>query len=203
MALNAFVQIHLALFGEYYSAVVIVLSVLTLNILIFGLKKMHSLLMYIPLIRFDRILYSESYGTIWEGLMLTSKTKYYHWVLALRGILLAYLCVFFDIYPLIQLSFLIVFQIGLMASFIEGLRIQRLFSFKVFNVLAMIEELSILITKLMILTYLLASMYGYHNYLQVIGWLIVGPLLFNKLARIIYSSFNQFQNRKKIWLRIK
>jgi len=67
------------------------------------------------------------YGTLWEDLNMSQTfSHYYYWLIALRGFVLAYVCVFWDMYPYFQIITVVVYQGGIVAIFLKGFQGIRL-----------------------------------------------------------------------------
>jgi len=197
----AFVQIYNSIFGKQTSFFPLASAVLTLVILVWALAKMYSLIQNPPSDRHQRAIYTKLYGTLWEDLNIDQLfSKYYYWLTALRGLVLAYVCVFCDMYPYIQIFVVLFYQVGVVGLFVRNLiTLRPVFAEKNLNKIMFIEEALLLIMKTFILAFLFMRDSATNNTIIIMGWMIVLPGASVQIIQIGYSIYTQIQNRKKIY----
>jgi len=201
----AFVQIYNAIFGNNPSLFPLFSAIITILVLVWGLIKMYSLIIHIPKDRHQRAIYTKSYGTLWEDLNITQTfSKYYYWLTAIRGLLLAFLCIFCDTFPYFQIFVIMFYQLGIVGIFVKNFKSLRpVFCEPTLNRVMLIEELLILLMKIFILLFVFARNSAPNDAVVVIGWLIVLPGACIQGLQIGYSISQQIKYRKKFFRKIK
>jgi len=203
----SFIQIYYAVFGKdtprLFSAI---LAPVTLAMIAWFLTKMWSLIRNAPGGRYEKAMYTKLFGTLWESLYSTSVGKYYFWLGSLRNILLAYVIVFFDIFPQLQIAILVVYQGGIIGLFFEiskkklfPLRLRHIFEDSALNLLTLVEEILMLIMKVMIWVAILKKDSASDSKMILIGWLIILPGVLTQVLQTGFSLLSQVRNRQKLW----
>lgn len=204
IALACFAEFHIYLFGRQQSLAVVLLSVATILLLLFGLNKFFFIIKHIPNGSFERLVYSERYGTLWEDLNLENRrTKYYFLLVAIRGVVLSYLCVFFDLFPFAQISIPILYQCCVVSLFFKGIKMDPVFENKSLNVVSFIDESMLLLSKIIIFIFLCVDKSADDDLIILMGWMIIGPGAISQVLQTLYSFYEQIKNRKEIAMKIK
>jgi len=203
LSMASFIQIHHSLFGKAPGLFPLLLAIATLIILVWTLIKMYLCIKRTPRKRYKRAIYSRLYGTLWEGLNINQAvSRYYYWLTALRGFILSYVCVFCDLFPYVQIIVILVYQIGIVALFINGFKsIRPVFSESGLNKVMLVEEGLVLVMKMVIFAFLHLIESASNNTLIILGWLIVLPVGAVQIIQVLFSIFEQIKNRRK-WIRL-
>ena len=201
----AFVQIYNATFGNNPSLFPLLAAITTILVLLWGLIKMYSLIKHTPGDRHGRALHTKLYGTLWDDLNITQTfSKYYYWLTAIRGLVLAYVCVFCDMNTYFQIFVIMFYQLGIVAIFVKNFKSLRpVFCEPTLNRVMLIEELLILLMKVFTLAFVFVRSSASNNALVVIGWLIVLPGACIQGLQIGYSISQQIKYRKKFFRKVK
>jgi len=201
----AFIQIYSSIFGHAVKIFPLISAIVILTVLLLALGKMYTLIRNTPEDRHQRALYTKLYGTLWEDLNIKQKfSKYYYWMTAMRGLILAYVCVFLDLFPYIQISVLLIYQAVILAMFFKNHKgLRPVFVEPTLNRIMFIEEGLLLLMKALILIFLYYLNTATNANLILLGWLIVLPGALIQIIQIGYSFYRQLKNRKKIWKMIK
>ena len=202
-----FVQIYHAVFGiDKPKLLSMILAPVSLVIIVWFLAKMWNIIRNVPGGRYEKAIYTKSFGTLWESLHLTSVGKYYFWFGSLRNILLAYVTVFFDVFPQLQIGTLVVYQCGMIVLFFEcskkklfPLKIRHVFEDSALNIITLIEEILMLFMKVLIWVSILKKGSAPDSTMILIGWLIILPGVFTQVLQTGFSLLNQVRNRQKLW----
>lgn len=204
-----FVQIHCLLFGKRPALDVLIISFATIFVTFGAILKMLSLIKSIPVIRYAaKVEYLGYYRTLWDGLHTGTFARYYYWALALRGLLLAYVVVFFGLFPYVQIGILITYQCGIVIFFIRGIRVETVYQDSGINRLSVFVEIALLVMKLAMVAYYYAYDYYADGDLMInIGWGIIGLGFMMQFTQAGYAIFCQFKNwkqlRKAIYFMVK
>ena len=197
----AFIQIYSSIFGNNSSLFPLFSAVVTIIVLLWAMVKMYSLIKATPSDRHGRAIYSKLYGTLWEDLnMKETFSRYYYWLTALRGLVLAYVCVFCDLNPYLQIFIVIFYQAGIFALFVKSYKsVREVFCEGLLNKIMLVEEGLLLLMKVFILVFLFVRESASNNMLVLIGWMIILPGAANQGIQIGYSVYKQIKNRKKLY----
>ena len=150
---------------------------------------MFKVIQNIPFSHYQRFVYSEKFKTLYEDLNLNSNTKYYYWLVTLRGILLSYLCVFFDISPRSQIFVLTLYQSFILGLFFKRFELHKVFQDISLNFITMCNELLLLIMKIMILGFLSINPHLESDLsIVVFSWLMVTPAVINQIIQSAIQS---------------
>ena len=201
----AFVQIFSSTFGHESNLLPLISAVVTIFVLAWALVKMYSLIKHTPLDRHNRAIHSKKYGTLWEDLNISQTfSKYYYWLTAIRGFVLAYVCVFCDMSPYLQIFVVMFYQLGIVALFIKDYKSLRpVFCEPTLNKVMLIEESLLLLMKVFILAFVFIRSTASNGTLVILGWLIVLPGASIQGLQIGYSIFQQIKHRKKFFKMVK
>ena len=206
----AFVQIYAAVFGQVKQRLFsLMLAPATMVVVVWFLAKTRNLIAYIPNEKYERIFHHRLFGTLWENLGLGSIGKYYFWFGAIRNIVLAYVAVFFDFVPYIQILTLIGYQLGMVLLFFKtsknliGIELRRVFEDKVLNIITLVQELLLLVMKIMILAFYHKQGTAEDSTLILLGWMIILPGILSQVVQTGFSLLNQVRNRQKIWRKFR
>ena len=135
---------------------------------------------------------------------MSHSTKYYYWLLSVRGILLAYLCVFFSLYPFIQLIVMTLFQGFIISLFFNGRKLREVFETRSLTIMTLTEELLLLVTKAMILIFIVSDYFvDGDDWFLTFGWLIILPGMISQIAQSLYLVGVKIKDRKKMVKKLK
>ena len=203
ISIAAFVQIYASVFRGEPTTISMILAAVSIVFLVWFLIKMYWIISYNPPTRFDRAMHSKSYGTLWEDLYLNSLGRYYFWIVSIRGVVLAYVAVFFDFNPYVQVGTLIVYQVIVVGLFIKGRRIRKVFHQSGLNIKTFIEEFLLLVMKIMIFLTVMFEDSASDGFLIMLGWMIIFPAIMVQILQTAYPLAMQIKNRKKLWIKIQ
>ena len=190
------IQFQVLIFGGQESTTPSFLAIVTLVLFSLSFLKVFFIIKNIPHQKFERIVYTEWYGSLWEDLDTSSAAIYYYWLLALRGILLVYLSVFFYLLPYIQIVGLLISQCLVISLFFKGMKFRKVFESKSLTIVSLIQEILILVTKTTVLVYLAVSASEDSDRINLIfGWLIVLPGISSQILQNIYALVMKFRQR--------
>jgi len=201
----AFIQIYSSTFGKGSSFFPLFSAVVTLFVLVWGMIKMYSLIKETPPDRHGKALHTKLYGTLWEDLnMKQTFSRYYYWLTAMRGFVLAYVIVFCDMNPYAQIFIIMIYQAGIVAMFVKDYKsIRPVFNESVLNRIMLIQESLLLLMKVFILTFLFIRSSASNDALVALGWMIILPGASIQAIQIGYSVYKQIKNRRKIYKMIQ
>jgi len=207
----SFIQIYAAVFGQVKQSLFsLILAPATMVVVVWFLAKTRNLIAYLPNEKYQRIEHQRLFGTLWENLELHSIGKYYFWFGSIRNIVLAYVAVFFEFSPYVQILVLIGYQLGMVLLFFKrsvksylGVGIRRVFEDKALTIITLIQEALLLLMKLMILLFLYCEETATDSTLVLIGWMIILPGIFSQVVQTGFSLLNQVRNRQKLWRKLR
>jgi len=200
----AMIQIYLSVFqGDSRVFAVIGASSALVTISI-ALTKMVKLIRYSPAERYEKVTHNKLYGTLWADLTENSFSKYYFWFVSVRSVLLAYVCVFLDLYPFIQIFIVLFYQLALVLLFFQGwtFKIRPVFAERDLNLITMLQEAFLFFMKLVILVFAFMRKDAKDSTLIILGWMIILPGVASQLLSIGYSVTKQLQNRKQLYQKV-
>ena len=141
---------------------------------------------------------SEVYGTLYEGMdMQVESSKYYYFVVLMRGILLILLTVYVSSLPLLQIACLILFNVVFVYYLVKGARFEKSIQDKINKA----KEVLILIIEICILC--LFFKFKVKVYYQVLGWIIFGAVCLIILMDAGYLISLQVLGIPKLWAKVK
>jgi len=193
LALAIFLQIRILSFNSAYLSISSLFTIISLGYMI-------AMIIFISRILFKREndllkkdLIKRIFGTLHEGIELNhSLSKYFHIIILFRGILLVFLVVFFEDYPLLQILPLIFFQIGLIYYMIKEVP----FEDKKFNTITKIKEGLILLGEIGVIFLMFKS--DNKEYYEIIGWVILIPFGIGFIIELGYVIILQIVEIKAI-----
>ena len=202
--LAIFLQLHVSTFGVRSAAAPTLLATCTAIIFVLSFIRIFCIIRDVSSAKFERVVYIEWYGTLWEDLKLESFAKHYYWLLSMRSILLAYLCVFFSLYPFVQLTVLVLFQGFIISLFLNGRKLREVFESRSLTIVTLTEELLLLTTKATILTFMISGYFvDGDDWFLAFGWLIILPGILTQISQSLYLVGVKIKDRKKIVKKIK
>lgn len=196
-----FIQIHSLIFGLDVYWPSLALTIVSMIAFPMFYVKTFKLVYNAPTTKYDLSVYSRRFGTLWEDLDVTMKTKYYYWIVALRAVLIAYVVSFFGPFPYIQIITLIIYQACIVSLFIKikpfGIGLRLVFGEKTLNKITFLEELCLLLVKILMLIF--HTMIGTvsDKTLILVGWIIIIPAAVAQGAQIFYSIYGQLSDCDK------
>jgi len=206
----AFVQIYAAVFGQVKQSLLsLIIAPATMVVVVWFLAKTRNLIAYMPSEKYKRIFHQKLFGTLWENLGSHSIGKYYFWLGAIRNIVLAYVVVFFDFAPYAQVLILIGYQLGMVLLFFKtsnnliGVTIRGVFEDSWLNVITLVQELLLLVMKMMILMFYHKQGTADDGTMILLGWMIILPGILSQVVQTGFSLLNQVRNRQKIWRKFR
>jgi len=208
LTIASLVQLHFSLFSgkDDISFLNLLTAVVVLIGIVLGMARAYPLIDDIPNKQFRRVVHLAKYGSLYLGLNQKSRTRHYFWFIALRGLLLAYMVVFFEYFPTVQIGVLVAYQGFIISLFVDvkGMKLRLVFQDRVTNVLSLTTEMLLLLKKLMILGVLKITPKTLNASLLInFGWGIIGPGILIQLVQVGYALFIQWRYRKKIFSAIK
>ena len=205
LSIAANVQLYTAIFGHKVPLQIfsILLAPAILLMIVWFLTRMFWFISHIPATRFERVMHTKKFGTLWEDLQTGSFGRYYFWIISIRGFLLAYVVVFIDMYPLIQVGILLFFQIFVVLLFFKGFRIRHLFTDKALNFITLIEEFLLLAMKVLILVTEWLKDSAEDSTLILIGWVIILCGVMTQVLQTGFAIGSQIRNRNVLWRRMR
>ncbi len=205
LSLAVFLQFRIMMFNNLYLTLCCAFAIFSffltagiIGVLCFVLKKRDNQ-------QLKKSSIEEVFGTLYEGVVLTGdKTKYYHIIILLRGILVVGLVSFFEAIPLFQIAPLILFNISLVYYMFK----QVPYEDKKLSKIVRIKEIFILCAELCIFCLLFGG--NSQFYYDFIGYLVLGFLSSALAIEVIYMFALQIielknlpRNIKKSWQNIK
>jgi len=205
LSLAMFLQFRIMLFNNSYLALCSAFAIFSFFLTIGTIVALCSVLKKRDNQQLKKSSIEEVYGTLYEGVVLTGdKTKYYHIVILLRGILIVCLVSFFEAVPLFQIAPLILFNVSLVYYMFK----QVPYEDKKLSKIVRIKEIFILCAELLIFCLLFGSQS--RVYYDVIGYLVLGFLASGLAIEVIYMFALQIielrnlpKNIKKSWQNLK
>ena len=200
LSVACLIQLHFSLFsGNETSRINIFTAFLVLLGIVLGMARAFPLINDIPTKQFRRVVHLTKYGSLYLGLNQKSRTRHYFWFIALRGLLLAYLVVFFEYFPTAQVVILVVYQLFVIRLFTNGRKLHLVFQDPVTNVLSLATELLLLLKKIVIILVLeITPKTSNASLLINLGWGIIAPGILIQLIQVGYAVYIQYKYRKKI-----
>lgn len=187
LSVACFIQIYTLMFGYNANLLSSVLSLVTLVLFLWGFNKMLSLITFTSKTKHEIIIHEKKFGTLWEDLDMNSIGRYYYWLVALRGCLLAYLAVFLSIFPYVQIGVLILYQLLIVSLFFKRSKIRPVFNNNALNKVTLAEEVCLLMVKCLILMSMIMMNSMKDRVLILIGWLTIIPAAVSQVLQIFYS----------------
>ena len=207
LCVAAFLQMHVAIFSNETNVFANIFAVLSILGLLVSLSKMTISISRIPNQRSKKIFYVGKYGTLWSGLSVQYNLgMYYNIIVTLRGILLGYLVVFQEVFGLLQLIPLMLYQVFVLAVFFKGFQRQLVFSDKDLNIFCAVQENLLMMLKVLIfLYYFLDDLMGVTDTaaLSRLGWVIILPAFSVQLLQSLYSFYLMYRERKVLYVKLQ
>ena len=206
LTMTCFLQIHLGIFGISVSLPSLMISIVLIVFIITFFAKCGPLISKIPHHRMVKLSYTNLYGVLWDGLSQSDKfSRYFYLMICLRGLLLAYLCVFFALYPLAQILTCIGVQCGILAFFFNRKGIRLVFSENLLNRLSLSSEVILLGIKILILAYHLVTVSKTPDdeMMMNLSWSIAACGICIQLIQAMYALYIQGKNWKILVKKIK
>ena len=205
LSIAAFIQLYVAIFGHRVptSILSVTLAPGILFFMVWFLTNMFWIINHMPPTRFERALHTKKYGTLWEDLQIGSFGRYYFWFVSLRGFVLAYVAVFVDMYPSIQICVLLLCQLFVVGIFFKGFRIRHIFNDKALGIITLVEEILLLIMKVLILVTEIMKDSADDNTLILVGWFIILCGVMTQILQTGFSIGSQIRNRNLVWRRMR
>ena len=202
----AFIQIYAAVFGQVKQSLFsLILAPATMVVVVWFLALTRNLIVYIPNEKYQKIAHKRFFGTLWENLVVNSIGKHYFWIGAIRNIVLAYVAVFFEFSPYLQIITLMVYQTFVVLLYFQksanllGIGLRPIFEDKALTIITLIQDILLLIMKTMILVFLNCQGTAKDGTLILLGWMIILPGILSQVVQTGFSLLNQVRNRQKIW----
>lgn len=208
LIISCLLQINLALFTSHSSLFSLITAVIFLFVTVIFIIKMFVILRNIPYGRSRVALYSFRYGVLWRGLNLKSKLgRYYYFIVLIRSISLAYLCVLFDMYPYVQIIGAIIIQSGIVIFHFEPKskgKFRKIFQDKLINILSFSIETLLLLLKITLLVFYFIRRNSEDEDL-LLFWsfsiIVFGALI--QVILICFMVYVQFKNRRQFFILLK
>ena len=200
LTLSSFLQVNLAIFGSYSNDFSLMVSITLLLLVFVFWTKIFALVGSIKSRVFNKKIYASDHNVLWKGLSLRERlSRYFYLVIGIRGMLLAYLSVFADIYPTFQITALIIYQFVILTFFFHGIKFQRIFMDSTVNQFSFIAEWLLFMMKILILIYqLINPSENKEDLLIVLSFGIVGIGLIIQTMLLCFSIYMQIKTRKKM-----
>jgi len=206
LTMTCFLQLHLAIFGITVSLPSLMISIVVLIFIVTFFANCGPLISKIPRHRIIKLSYTNLYGVLWDGLSQSDKfSKYFYLIICLRGLLLAYLCVFFALYPLAQIFICIGMQCGVLVFFFHRRGIRLVFSDVLLNRLSLLSEFILLGMKLLILGYHLVTVSEAPDdkVMMNLSWSIAACGICIQLIQALFALYIQWKNWRILVKRIR
>ena len=191
LTLATLLQLRRLSFGNTYTALCGVLAIVSFFYIIAMIRFMWTIVterLKPPRNLKEKMMATQNYGTLYESLSAENPlAKYYHVFIFLRGVLLVYLIVFVESYPLLQVIPLIMVNIVLVIFLFK----YKLFDNTTLNTISKIRE--ILITAGEFWIFLLCFEYKSENSAQTFAWLIISSLGIAMLVELVNIIINQMK----------
>jgi len=206
----AFIQIYAAVFGQAKQSLFsLLIAPATMVVVVWFLAFTRNLIAYIPNEKYQKIAHQRFFGTLWENLRVGSIGKYYFWFGAIRNIVLAYVAVFFDFSPYLQIITLMIYQSFMVILYFQraenflGIGLRPIFEDKALTIITLVQDILLLIMKTMILMFLYNQGTAKDGTLILLGWMIIVPGILSQVVQTGFSLLNQVRNRQKIWRKFR
>lgn len=197
VSIAAFVQIYAFVFGQEISLISLAACGATLLAFLLCFKYMLSIIYHIPTSHKEMRALSQRFGTLWEDLDPNLDSRYYYWLVAVRGFLISYVAVFLSVYPYVQITVLIAYQCYIVSLFFKRFRIRLVFRDKGLNKVTLLEETCLLLVKVMILVYMAMLKSFGDKTIILVGWIIILPAIVAQVLQIFYSVWSQIRDTEK------
>jgi len=200
MSTAAMIQVYLSVFRSDSPVFAVVGAGAAIAVMSIALAKMILLIRYSPMDRLEKAIYNKLYGTLWADLNMTYFTKYYFWFVAVRSVLLSYVCVFLDMFPYLQIFMIVLYQMAIVLMFFtrKG-KVRLVFAASDLNMITLLQEVFLLFMKFVILIFTFMRETAKDSTLIILGWLIILPGVASQMLQIGYAITKQLQNRKKFY----
>jgi len=206
LTLASLMQINLAMFSKQSTIPSFIFSIIIFLFLVVFFGKALLLISNIPAGNiFDRVLYSDRYGALWRGLDLKTKwSRYYYWVVAARGVFLAYTVALFSLFPYVQVTLILLYQCFVLSFYFWEGKNGSVFVDKLLNRFSLLAESLLLVMKFMILAFKMVNDRGENDKVILYTALgIVGVGMGIQILLLGFSLFMQIKNRKQILRKLK
>jgi len=206
LTMTCFLQVHLGIFGITVSLPSLMISIVLIIFIVTFFAKCGPLISKIPHRQMIKLSYTNLYGVLWDGLTQSDKfSRYFYLMICLRGLLLAYLCVFFALYPLAQILICIGVQCGILAFFFCRKGVRLVFSENLLNRLSLSSEIILLGIKILILGYHLVTVSETPDdeIMMNLSWSIAACGICIQLIQAMYALYIQGKNWRILVKRVK
>ncbi len=168
------------------------------------MKKFYQLIWTIPKREFQRQKAEQKFGLLWDKLTLWSVSRFFRWLVALMGILIAYIIVFINISPLVQIGALIFFQCFILTLFFRNGKLSPVFKGKKLNFIVFVDEILLLLQRIFVLVYWICEEMDLQDIIVITaGWLIILPKLISQIMWLGYLGSTIHKRKKALMKKLR
>jgi len=196
LAFATFLQLKSLSFDEAHLGISSTLAILSCIYIITMVAYLVKVLYKRDDIQLKLKLTKKVYGTLYQGVTLQTKAKYYHIIILIRGLLSPVFIVLLSDLSVFSIFSLLVLNLGVLYYLFKEIKITD----ATLNIIIRLKELLIIIGELCIV--LLYVQVQNESYYDAVGWFIVGSLGFAVVIDIGYLLILQVFGVKEIWRKI-